>query len=218
MRNELHKSRASNTTKTVYLDVPDEVSCSSDATREPSLLERIAAGDQLAVQACLDQYGNLIWSLARRYLGSSHDAEDAVQEIFVEVWSCAKRYKPGIASEATFVATIARRRLIDRIRKKGRMPDIDSMTNDEGGQFEPPVNGCLEEATDVQLVARMLKDMDAQTREVLSMSLGDGYTHTEIAAQTGLPLGTVKTRVRRGLIKIRQQLETLDELPECCSG
>jgi RNA polymerase sigma-70 factor (ECF subfamily) len=50
------------------------------------------------------------------------------------------------------------------------------------------------------------------------MSLGDGYTHTEIAAQTGLPLGTVKTRVRRGLIKIRQQLETLDELPECCSG
>jgi len=212
----MHKSGDGAARKIVYIDRPNTEDSSQTESSEPSesILERIAAGDQLAVQACLDKYGNLVWSLARRYLGNSPDAEDAVQEIFVEIWTYAQRYKRASGSEVTFIATITRRRLIDRIRKSGRRPVIESLSNDAGGQTEPAVKSCLEEATDVQLVARILKQMDEQTREVLSMSLGDGYTHTEISDRLDLPLGTVKTRVRRGLAKIREQLQTPDVMQE----
>lgn len=182
------------------------------AATEPSILERVATGDSLAVAECLDKYGNLVWSLARRYLGNSADAEDAVQEIFIELWSCAHRYQKTSGSETTFIATITRRRLIDRIRKNGRKPPVDSLTNEAGGQHEPPVLSCLEDATDVQLVARVLKTMDSGTREILSMALGDGYTHSEIATRLELPLGTVKTKARRGLMRVREQLELAGEL------
>jgi len=183
-----------------------------DATRptervdERSILERVAAGDQLAVAACMDKYGNLVWSLARRFLGSSADAEDAVQEIFIEIWTCAHRYNRASGSETTFIATITRRRLIDRMRKNGRQPAIETMTNEAGGQQEPPVASCLEDDVDVQQVARIVETMDSRTREILSMSLGDGYTHSEIATLLELPLGTVKTKVRRGLMSVREKL------------
>ncbi|MGI9290061.1 MAG: RNA polymerase sigma factor, partial [Gammaproteobacteria bacterium] len=68
---------------------------------ELSILERVAAGDQRAVAECLDHYGNLVWSLARRFLGNSPEAEDAVQDIFIEIWSCAHRYNKESGSEAT---------------------------------------------------------------------------------------------------------------------
>ena len=79
---------------------------------ENRILNRIAAGDPDAVQECLDQFGGLVWSLARRLTSSESDAEDAVQEIFVEIWRKAERYDPSIASESTFIAMLARRRLI----------------------------------------------------------------------------------------------------------
>jgi RNA polymerase sigma factor (sigma-70 family) len=180
---------------------------------ELSILERVAAGEQRAVEICLEKFGNLVWSLARRYLGNSSEAEDAVQEIFIEIWSCAHRFDRASGSEATFIATITRRRLIDRIRKNGRKPAIASLTNDVGGQYEPPVESRLEDATDVQLVARAIKSMDSDSRKILSMALGDGHTHTEIAALLEVPLGTVKTKVRRGLIQIREQLKIASELP-----
>mgnify|MGYP001805067540 FL=1 len=88
---------------TIPEEEPDERS-SVTTQPEPTLLERIAAGEQRAVNACLDQYGGLVWSLARRLSPNDNDAEDAVQEIFVEIWRHADRFDPSKASEATFVA------------------------------------------------------------------------------------------------------------------
>src|SRR5262252_1163156 len=85
-----------------------------------SLLARVGAGDASAVRECLQRFGGLVWSLARRFSSSPSDAEDAVQEIFVDLWRSAKKYDPRAASEATFVAMIARRRLIDRLRSRQR--------------------------------------------------------------------------------------------------
>ena len=82
-----------------------------------TILQRIASGDSLAVQECLDTYGGLIWSLARRMLPDVNEAEDAVQEIFIEIWKTAERFDESKSSETTYVAMIARRRLIDRLRK-----------------------------------------------------------------------------------------------------
>ena len=172
-------------------------------------LEKVAGGDQQAVGQVLDQYGDLVWSLARRFLGSSHDAEDAVQEIFIEIWSSADRFKPAMGSEVTFIATIARRRLIDRLRKKKRTPDSEVYDEGIAAQNPETVNRITENA-EVQNVVEVLDAMPDQHREILALSIYQGYSHSEIAERLNMPLGTVKTRVRRGLMHIREQLNLSD--------
>ena len=90
-------------------------------------LERVAAGDSPAVEECLREYGGLVWSIARRLSPNHADAEDAVQEVFIEVWRHAGRFDPQVASEATYITMIARRRLIDRFRRRSRELDTTSV-------------------------------------------------------------------------------------------
>jgi RNA polymerase sigma-70 factor (ECF subfamily) len=184
--------------------VPDIATVSS----QKSILQRIAAGDQPAVQECIDTYGNLIWSLARRYLRNSANAEDAVQDVFIDLWGSAGRFDPGIASEVAFVSTIARRRFIDRLRQQTRQPGFDSLDDEESGDMnQPSVLAPMEDESEVAIVERVLNTMEPDHRQILSLSLYEGYTHSEIAEQLAMPLGTVKTRIRRGLIYIREQLQ-----------
>lgn len=178
---------------------------------ETAILARIAEGDKAAVGECLDRYGGLVWSLARQFLGNEPDAEDAVQDIFIAVWSSAARYDPAIASEVTFIATIARRRLIDHVRRSGRRVATDSLDDESATPIQPRVAARLEESAEVARVERVLREMPDQHRSILSMSLYEGYSHSEIADRLELPLGTVKTRVRRGLISIREQLRLGDD-------
>lgn len=172
------------------------------------LLPRAASGDTDAVKACLDRYGALVWSLARRMCRSSTDAEDAVQDIFVSIWKNAARFDPTKGSEVTFVATIARRRLIDRVRQVGRRPvessvDPDTSISISGERAETPA----EIRDEVILANRALAELSDDQRRVLQMSIGHGLSHEKIAEATGIPLGTVKTHIRRGLIRVRSLLE-----------
>lgn len=170
------------------------------------LLERIAAGDASAVKECMDAYGGLIWSLARRLSPSAADAEDATQEIFLEIWRSAARYDPKMGSEAVFLTTIARRRLIDRLRARKRRPATEEF--DEELAFdaarEAPDAGAL--AVEASIAQRALAQLSEGERQIVLMGTVDGMTHSEIALATGKPLGTVKTQLRRGLIKIRELL------------
>ena len=179
-----------------------------------SILQRISSGDKAAVKECLDTYGSLIWSLARRFLRNEADAEDAVQDIFIAIWSSANQYDSSIASEVTFISTIARRRLIDRIRKSGRRPPTESLDNDDYSQAHVAVASQLEQSVEIDQVAEVLGSMRPENREILSMSLYEGYSHSEIASHMELPLGTVKTKVRRGLLQIRNQLRLNSDASE----
>jgi RNA polymerase sigma-70 factor, ECF subfamily len=181
----------------------------SPASTSRTILERVASGDQSAVAECLDQYGDLVWSLARRFMRNPSDAEDAVQDIFIDLWNSAHRYDRNIASELAFISTIARRRLIDRIRQIERRPAMDSLDDDEDESrtpIQPAVAATDEQETEVAIVERVLGKMEPEHQRILAMSLYEGYSHSEIAERLTLPLGTVKTRVRRGLIHIREQL------------
>lgn len=170
-----------------------------------SILKRIANGDQSAVQDCLKSYGGLVWSLARRMLRNSDDAEDAVQEIFVDVWKNAERYDEAQASETTFIAMIARRRLIDRIRFTQRRISADSI---EDMLSEPARTGDADMQTLVEgrEAFRALKALRPEQQQVLQLSIIQGLSHQEISDATGMPLGTVKTHARRGLIQARELL------------
>lgn len=168
---------------------------------EVPLLSRVASGDADAVRECLGRYGNLVWAIARRFEPS--DAEDAVQEVFLDLWKSADRYDPRIASEAAFITMIARRRLIDRRRSRGRRPAVDP------GAELPAIADTSQDpslAIEAQQAARALSQLRPEQRQVLVLATCHGLSHNEIATETGLPLGTVKAHVRRGLLSIRAAL------------
>jgi RNA polymerase sigma-70 factor (ECF subfamily) len=175
-----------------------------NVSTDESILERIAAGDSGAVVECIERYGGLVWSLVRSRIRNSADAEDATQEIFVQLWKYAARFDPAKGSETVFIATIARRRLIDRLRVRGREPATEPF---DEMSFQPASSGtALPDAADAEIAARALASLDDGQREVVLLSVVQGLSHSEIAAATGKPIGTVKTHVRRGLAKVRALL------------
>lgn len=179
-----------------------------------NLLHRAHRGDEIAVRACLAQYGGLVWSLARRLSPSASDAEDAVQEIFFDVWRSAGRFDPSVTSEATFIAMIARRRLIDRKRRSDRRPSTEPLVDSEVGPGQAPRGELCAEAS---MAAKALSKLRPEQRQVLALSIGQGLTYEEIAESTGMPLGTVKAHARRGLIQVRQELQGEESLVEALS-
>lgn len=192
-----------------YWNIPPKSGSLVGANRQlvvtKTILQRIADGDRSAVDECLNTYGGLVWSLARRMLRNTEDAEDAVQEIFLDVWKNAERFDPDQASETTFVAMIARRRLIDRIRHVQRRISADSL---EDVLAEPSVRTDTTMQTNVEAreAAKALDQIRPEQRQVLQMSIVHGLSHQEIADATGMPLGTVKTHARRGILQVREIL------------
>ncbi len=174
---------------------------SAPAVELPPLLARVAAGEPNAIRECLSRYGNLVWSLARRMDPS--EAEDAVQEVFLDLWKSSHRFDSQIASEPAFVTMIARRRLIDRRRSRGRRPTVEAGVElptivDHGNRPDT----CAE----ANQAARALNALRPEQRQVLVLATCHGLSHNEIATETGMPLGTVKAHVRRGLLSIRAAL------------
>ncbi len=170
----------------------------------PTILERISAGDQNAVGACLDEYGGLVWRLAMRYLGSRADAEDATQEIFISLWSSAHRFDPAKGSEPAFVATVAHRRLIDMKRAAYVRRTVPAERVAEAAQTDGPAGQTFGWGQEAEAATRAMARLPAEERDALWMAVRGGLTHTEIAAATDLPVGTVKSRLRRGVQRLRE--------------
>jgi RNA polymerase sigma-70 factor (ECF subfamily) len=133
------------------------------------------------------------------------DAEDAVQDIFVEIWRSAGRFDPAIASEATYITMIARRRLIDRSRRRGR--ELDTAT-----LIEESVAGRSDHEREIEVrdeaarAGEYIRQLRPEERQILDLSINEGLSQSQIAEVTNLPLGTVKTHSRRGLIRLRELL------------
>ena len=170
-----------------------------------AILNRIANGDANAVQDCLKAYGGLVWSLARRMLRNAEDAEDIVQEIFVDIWKNADRFDPSQSSETTFIAMIARRRIIDRIRYAARRISPDSL-EDVFAEPATRTDQSLQTSVEANEAAKVLNDLRPEQRQVLQLSIVHGLSHQEISDATGMPLGTVKTHARRGILHAREML------------
>ncbi|MEQ8771072.1 MAG: sigma-70 family RNA polymerase sigma factor [Phycisphaerales bacterium] len=189
-----------------WLTQPARVSCFSAGVcgahgllPMPTILQRIAAGEQSAVGDCLDEYGDLVWRLAIRYLRSRAEAEDAVQEVFVSLWLTAKRFDPNKGSEPSWVATIAHRRLTDYIRSPhARRPVSTELT--------PPASVTFDNEWTRQdeSIVRAMRELPNDEREALWLSIMAGLSHAQIADVLGVPLGTVKTRLRRGMMRLRE--------------
>lgn len=172
---------------------------------EITLLERIANGDRRAVALCIERYSGLVWSLARRFIANEADAEEAVQDVFMTLWSDAGQFDPGKASEPTWISLVARRRLIDRARRQRRTPDSEPLADAEH-LLSRDGRAAIEASAESERVMKIIDAMNPEQKRVIRMSTWLGMTHAAIAEQTQLPLGTVKSHLRRGLIQIREQL------------
>ena len=157
------------------------------------------------MQQCIAKYSGLVWSIVSRYVKNRSCAEDVVQETFTDLWKSANRYDPAVAGESTFIGMLARRRAIDFARKESRRPQLEALPD---GEFLPhsstePTPFIRGEGGDV---IAAIKDLPEETRQIFFLHFDEGMTHPEISEKTGLPLGTVKTRLRRGLIEVRNKL------------
>jgi len=172
-----------------------------------SILARIADGENGSFELLIEKYGNLVWSIGKKFLYRQSDLEDAVQEVFIAIWKSADKFDANKAKEITFVSMIARRRFIDHLRKISKHKNLESIDDDNSGH-QLYKESLLNESTDLQLVKNAIKSLDIDDQELLNLSIYQGYSHAEISKLLNLPLGTVKTRIRRNLIKLKEIFET----------
>ncbi len=158
------------------------------------------------MRECIDEYGALVWSLARRLSRTPSDAEDATQEIFLDIWRSAGRFDATQGTDKTFIAMIARRRLIDRLRKTSNEPPMDPVEVLETVAWSDP-GTASETSLEAGQAARALLELRPEQRQVLELGLLHGLSQSEIAARLEMPLGTVKSFMRRGLMKVREYLK-----------
>lgn len=163
------------------------------------VLPRIAQGDDGAVKECLRRYGRLVYAIARRFLREERDVEDACQDIFVALWRSAHAFDPSRGTEPTFVALVARRRLVDRQRTTGTRP----LPN-----VEPPVEPTTSAETyvDARIAIAALDDCSEEQKRVVLLAAFHGMTHEEIATELSIPLGTVKSHYSRAIQRVKRAL------------
>ena len=166
-----------------------------------SILKLIAKGEDRAFNLLIEKYGNLVWSIGRKFLYKESDVEDAVQEVFIAIWKAAEKFDHTKASEVTFISMIARRRFIDYLRKVSKHRKLQSIDEDNGQELFK--ESILNESTDLQLIKDAIGTLEIEDQELLKLSIYQGYSHSEIAKLLNIPLGTVKTRIRRNLIKLK---------------
>jgi len=171
------------------------------------LLELIQQGDQDAVAAVYDRYGGVAYGLALRITGDAQSAEDAVQEAFVSVWKQAQRFDPARGRLRSWLLTIVHHRAIDAVRRKAAMNERS--LPEEPEQFVA-TRGRPEElaewALEAEAVREAVRQVPDDQRRTIEMAYFMGLTHVEIAERMGVPLGTVKSRLRIGLEKMRAYL------------
>ncbi len=152
----------------------------------------------------MTHFGGLVWSLCRRAGLLPEEAEDVVQETFLDVWRIAPRYDAKLGSETTFIAVVARRRIIDARRRAKRRLDTEPMP--ETAAAPVATGAATDVGAEVSLATRALDQLRPEQKQVLMLSACEGMSHEEISRATGMPLGTVKAHARRGLIRVREVL------------
>jgi len=178
------------------------------------MIERIGRGDQSAFSALYDRLSRPLYSLALRMLGDAGDAQDALQDVFLQIWSRAATYNPEQSTVFSWTVLLTRSRVIDRLRaRKRRLRIVDSATGDEDADVADA--STMESAADTAdkndeaaRVRSVLNNLPAEQREAIELAFFGDLTHHEIAARLGEPLGTIKARIRRGLLKLRERLRT----------
>jgi RNA polymerase sigma-70 factor, ECF subfamily len=176
------------------------------ALTETELLQRIARQDQQALMALYQEYGNLVYSLSLRVLRQPAMAEEITQDVFLKIWRQPDRWNPSLGQFSSWLLTITRNAAIDRLRREGRQAPLAWDAGDEPPGLPADVTSFLADQANWvngQVLRRLLQSLPAEQRQLIELAFYEGYTHSELAELLHLPLGTVKTRLRMGMQKLR---------------
>lgn len=177
------------------------------ALDDANLLFRVTAGDERALEAIYDRYSRLIFSVALHLVGERTTAEEVTLDVFTRLWQNAADYDPARAQLSTWLTSIARHRAIDRLRRRGVRPEGHSLSLDGADFVLHAENASPEESAAIRIqrqrVQAALDELPEDQRNALALAYMRGLSQREIADQLGLPLGTVKTRIRLAMEKLR---------------
>ena len=178
------------------------------------LVSQIAEGDQDALAELYDSTSRIVYGLAFRILGDSSSAEEILFEVYLQVWRTAKSFDPGRGKVTSWLVSMARTRAIDALRSRQArganlaqsLEDIADLQDVRGGP-----EGQSVQTSRAQFIQKFLAQLPDDQRNAIELAYFSGLTHGEIAARTGLPLGTVKTRIRSGMGRLRELLAPYQE-------
>lgn len=176
-----------------------------DAGSEQDLAELFVAGDEEALRLVYDRCSPLVLHLSRRSLADAHDAEELVQQVFLAAWRGRATFDPRRGSLPAWLTGITRRQLADRLRALQRERAVADAVSGQASRSY--VDGHSDEVLDRLVVAEELAALPAEPRRVVELAFFDDLTHPEIARVTGLPLGTVKSHLRRSIERLRNRWE-----------
>jgi RNA polymerase sigma-70 factor, ECF subfamily len=193
--------------------VPEQTHLLTQPAREvdwAALLQRLVGGDHATLAELYDASSNVVFGLALRILGERSAAEDAMVEVYTQVWAQAKSYDPQRGTPLSWLLTVTRSRAIDLARVRGRnqaAEPIETIENVPSASPGPEETSVVGERR--RVVCQALESLSADQRQVIELAYFSGLSHTEIAAKLEQPLGTVKTRIRMGLMRLRELLGPL---------
>ena len=188
--------------------------CAARSEQEPAeradpdldkLLTHVAKGDQAAFEALYDRLAASAYGLIRRVLRNPSQAEEVTQEVLLEVWRTASRFDPARGGAATWVLTIAHRRAIDRVRAEEAATAREQRTAQPAAAVDD-VAEAVEASMDAERVRGCLGGLSELQRESITLAYYSGYTYAQVAALLDTALGTIKTRIRDGLARLRECL------------
>ena len=170
---------------------------------DAALISGVRSGNSDAMAQLYDRYASVVYAVALRVLGDTGAAEDILQEIFMQLWRNPGGFDASRGNLAPWLAVIARNRAVDVLRKKRPQAELtDTLIS-----VEQDLAGDADRGRMVEKCRAVLKEMPAQQRSALEMAYFEGYSHSEISEKTGEPLGTIKTRIRSGLMLLRKAVE-----------
>ena len=183
----------------------------ASTTPDPDqLLSQVGRGDETAFAAFHDLVVARVYGVVRSVLRDPARSEEVTQEVMLELWRTAPRYQPSMGRAVTWSLTIAHRRAVDRVRSEQASRDREQRHHDANPEVAvPDASVAVEIGFDRARVRKALSELTPAQRESIELAFYAGHSHSEVAALLDLPLGTVKTRIRDGLIRLRDRLEVM---------
>lgn len=172
-----------------------------------ALLRRAAAGDEAAFAGLYDEVAPAVYGAVKRVVRNPAQADEVTQETFLDVWRTAARFDAERGSAMTWILTVAHRRAVDRVRSEESQQRRAERLRNTSAIDEAPISEVVIDELDRARVGKALDNLTPIQRQSVELAYFGGHTHAEISALLDLPLGTVKTRIRDGLIRLRDALE-----------